>query len=115
MILTAVGALACTGVSYIFVKIMYPDIFEETTRFFFLANLGQILYFISGSLMVVIMSFSKEKMQLVINGVYGVSFCAIVIPMTMAFGINGIAYGLVIISSFRFLLTAFIGAKKLSK
>lgn len=114
LVLTAVGALACTGVSYIFVKIMYPDIFEEAKRFFFLANLGQILYFISGSLMVVIMSFSKEKMQLAINGVYGACFCLVVIPMTMALGINGIAYGLVIISFIRFILTAFIGVKKLS-
>ncbi|MBQ9305302.1 lipopolysaccharide biosynthesis protein [Butyrivibrio sp.] len=115
LILTVVGALACTGVSYIFVKIMYPDIFQEATRYFFLANLGQILYFISGSLMVVIMSFSKEKMQLVINSVYGAGFCLIVIPMTMTLGINGIAYGLVIISFLRYLLAAIIGIRKLSK
>ena len=115
LVLTVIGALMCTGVSYIFVKIMYPDIFLEASKYFFLANLGQILYFISGSLMVMIMSFSKEKMQLVINLVYGINFCLIVIPMTFIMGINGIAYGLVIISFLRFLLTAVIGVNKLSK
>lgn len=115
LVLTLIGALMCTGVSYIFVKIMYPDIFSEASKYFFLANLGQILYFISGSLMVMIMSFSKEKMQLVINLVYGISFCLIVIPMTFLLGINGIAYGLVIISLLRFLLTVMIGVNKLSK
>ena len=92
---------------------MYPDIFEEAVKYFFLANLGQILYFISGSLMVIIMSFSKEKMQLVINLLYGISFVIIVIPMTIINGITGMAVGLVVVSFLRFLFTATIGIWKL--
>ena len=115
LVLTVIGAFACTLVSYIFVKIMYPDIFEEAIKYFFVANLGQILYFISGSLMVIIMSFSKEKMQFVINLCYGISFCIIVIPMAMTMGLSGIAYGLVIVNLIRFLFTGFIGVKRLSK
>ena len=114
LLLTLLGAFACTLVSYIFVKIMYPDIFAEATKYFFIANLGQILYFISGSLMVVIMSFSKEKMQLVINLCYGISFCIIVIPMSIYMGLSGIAYGLVIVNLIRFIMTGYIGIKRLS-
>ena len=112
--LTVIGAFACTVVSYVFVKIMYPDIFEEAAHYFFIANLGQILYFISGSLMVIIMSFSKEKMQFVINLCYGISFAVIVIPMAVVMGLPGIAYGLVIVNLIRFLLTVFIGVRRLS-
>jgi len=115
LILTIVGAFVFTGVSYLFVKIMYPDIFEEAVKYFFVANLGQILYFISGSLMVIIMSFSKEKMQLVINLLYGISFVLIVIPLTIINGIAGMAIGLVGVSFLRFLFTTIIGIRKLGK
>ena len=115
LFLTVAGAFMCTGISYLFVRIMYPDIFEEAVKYFFVANLGQILYFISGSLMVMIMSFSKEKMQLVINLLYGISFVIIVIPMTIVSGITGMAVGLAVVSFLRFLFTAITGIWKLEK
>ncbi len=109
------GAFICTAVSYVFVRIMYPDVFEETVQYFFVANLGQILYFISGSLMVIILSFSKEKMQLLINAVYALSFCVIVIPAAFVMGLDGLAYGLVAVNMIRFVVTAVIGLKKIRK
>lgn len=115
LVLTVIGAICCTGVSYLFVQIMYPDVFEETVPYFFVANLGQILYFISGSLMVIIMSFSAEKLQLLINAVYAVAFCVVVIPMTYTLGLPGIAYGLVIVNLVRFGFTMILGMKKLNK
>ncbi len=113
LILSVIGAFVCTAASYIFVRIMYPDVFEEAVRYFFVANLGQILYFISGSLMVVILSFSKEKMQLFINVIYAVSFCLIVIPATFMYKLDGMAYGLVIVNLLRFALTVIIGIKRI--
>jgi hypothetical protein len=59
LVLSMVGAFVCTAVSYVFVRIMYKDVFDEAVNYFFMANLGQILYFISGSLMVIVMSFTK--------------------------------------------------------
>ncbi len=115
MLLSVIGAFICTGVSFIFVRIMYPDVFEETVKYFFVANLGQILYFISGSLMVIILSFSKEKLQLFINIVYAISFCVIVIPAAFIWKLDGLAYGLVVVNAIRFIVTAFIGMKKISK
>ncbi len=113
IILSIVGALACTFVSMIFVQIMYPDVYDETRKYFFLANLGQILYFISGSLMVIVMSFTKEKLQLVINIIYIVVFAIVVVPVTILFGLDGMAVGLVIVSLVRLLVTMAFGISKL--
>jgi O-antigen/teichoic acid export membrane protein len=110
---SALLALFCTGVSYIFVKLMYPDVFEQARPYFFLANLGQILFFLSGSLMVVVLSFTKEKLQLVINIVYVISFAAVVIPGTVMFGLTGLAVGLVIVNCIRLLVTVLFGLKAL--
>ncbi len=112
-VLSIIGAFVCTVVSMVFVKIMYPDVFDEAQDYFFLANLGQILYFISGSLMVIIMSFTKEKMQLVINVIYIVAFAAIVVPLTFIQGLFGMAIGLVAVNFIRLIATAVIGISKL--
>ena len=110
---SAILAFVCSGVSYIFVKLMYPEVFPEAKEFFFLANLGQILFFLSGSLMVVVLSFTKEKLQLVINVVYVISFAAVVIPLSFMFGLAGMAYGLVIVNFLRLIVTVIFGLRAL--
>jgi O-antigen/teichoic acid export membrane protein len=115
LLISAIGAFACTGVSYIFVKLMYAEVFEEARSYFFLANLGQILYFLSGTLMVIVMSFTKEKLQLVINVIYVIAFAAVVIPGTVLFGLTGMAYGLVMVNAIRFLVSVFLGLRACPK
>ena len=83
--------------------------------FFFLANLGQLMYFISGSLMVILLAFTEEKLQLVINVIYGIAFAVIVIPATYFGGIVGISYGLVAVNAVRFILVIMLGVRRLGK
>ena len=71
---------------------MYANVFEAAKPYFLLANAGQIFYFISGSLMVVVLNFTKEKYQLYINIVYLIVFAVVVIPAILMFGLNGIAW-----------------------
>ncbi len=104
----------CTAVSYVFVKIMYPDVFARAKEYFLIANLGQLLYFLSGTLMVVALSFSEEKLQMIINLIYAAAFSLVVIPMTVFMGISGMAYGLVLVNSLRFLVTVIMGLYQLS-
>ncbi|MCR4902283.1 MAG: hypothetical protein K6A23_05450, partial [Butyrivibrio sp.] len=103
------AAIGSTVVSYIFVKLMYPDIFDAARQYFLVANLGQVLYFISGSLMVIILKMTGEKLQLVISIIYAVLFLVIVVPMTYFSGLWGIAWGLLIINVARFLIVMFLG------
>ena len=109
--LALVAAIGSTVVSYIFVKLMYPEVFDTAKKYFFVANLGQVLYFISGSLMVIILKMTGEKLQLVISIIYAVLFLIVVVPMTYFIGLWGIAWGLLIINSARFLIVMFFGMK----
>ncbi len=95
--------------SHIFVKIMYPDIYAAAKPLFLVANAGQILYFISGSLMVVVMRFIDEKYQLVINITYAIIFALVVIPCVYFWKLWGIAYGLLIVNALRFIIVAVFG------
>ncbi len=107
--LILLGTAVCSGVSVIFVRILYPDVYEMASAWFVLANAGQICYFLSGSLMVIVLNFTKEKLQLTINLIYLAVFALLVIPMTWRAGLAGMAIGLCLVNGFRFLLTAGLG------
>ena len=115
LVVTAVLTAVCTAASYVFVKIMYPDVFAKAKEYFLIANLGQLLYFLSGTLMVVVLSFSDEKLQMIINCIYAAAFAAVVIPMTVFMGSSGMAYGLVLANFLRFIVTVISGLNQLSQ
>jgi O-antigen/teichoic acid export membrane protein len=112
----AVFVVGCFVASHIFVGIMYPgEVYNAAKEYFFLANAGQILYFISGSLMVVVLRFTDEKYQLIINMTYAVLFALIVIPSVWLYGLWGITFGLLAVNAIRFILVAAVGFLSIRK
>jgi len=105
----------CVGVSYIFVGIMYADIFEIAEPYFWLANLGQVFYFVSNTLTVVLLRFTDEKYQLYINLIYLAVFVALAIPMTYIWQLWGMAWALVIVNVIKILVVAVVGKVQLGR
>lgn len=101
----------CTCASYVFVKIMYHDVFHMVAEYLWIANAGQVFYFISGTLMVVLMRFVNEKYQLYVNALYVAVFFVLAIPMTMQWEIWGMAAAVLISNVFRIVLIAWFGEK----
>ena len=107
-----VALFACYLASVIFIKILHPEVFEAAKPYFFLANAGQIFYFIANCLMTVILRVASEKYQMYINIIYVIIFAATVIPMTISMGIWGITIALLITNAAKFTLTAIVGFVK---
>lgn len=107
MVLTVI----CTGVSYVFVKLMYYNVFETAKEYLWIANAGQVFYFISGTLMVVLMRFADEKYQLYVNILYVAVFFVLAVPLTVRWGIWGMASAILISNFFRIISIAFVGEK----
>jgi len=108
-----VCGLLCAFVSDIFVKYMYADIYLEAKEYFVIANMGQVLFFVSSTLMVIVMNFTKENLQLFINEIYFVVFLCVVLPAAHFFGLYGIAYGIFFVNLFRLLFVFWQGYKNL--
>ena len=109
---TLLGALAfggCSIASPIFLKIFYPSLYGEVLRYIVPAILGQIFYFISGILLVVLLKFNGEKRQFFINATYFAEFFIIVSLMTYFMGLNGFIYGTLIANAIRFIGVAALG------
>lgn len=104
---------ACVGVSYVFVKLMYADIFELVKPYFWLANLGQVFYFISNTLTVILLRFTEEKYQLYINLFYLAAFALLAIPMTAVWALWGMAWALVIVNLLKIAAIMAVGKMKL--
>ncbi len=113
--LGVVAVVGCFIASEIFVKLFYPDVFNEAEQYFLLASAGQVFYFISNCLMTVILRVASEKYQMYINIVYIVIYAATVIPLTMSLGIWGMTIALLITNGLKFAITTFVGLVKTNK
>lgn len=103
----------CFGVSFIFVRIMYADIFELVRPYLWFANLGQVFYFIANTLTVILLRFTDEKYQLVINILFLIVFVVLAIPMTFVFRLWGMAIALVAVNLIKILIIMFVGCAKI--
>ena len=109
ILLGAVVFAACTIASPIFVKILYPNLYESCKEYFALANLGQVLYFISNMLSVIALRFMKESWQLYINIGYTIVFFAIGIPAIIYGGLYLFAWAIIVTNLIRLLVVIGIG------
>lgn len=116
MFVMAIVITACSViVSEFFVRIMYPNVYDMARDYFIVANAGQVFYFMSGSLMVIVLKFAKENMQLIINICHLVVFALLAVPGAIIYGLSGLAYGLLAANLFRFVLVVVIGLVQLGK
>ncbi|MBR2352963.1 MAG: hypothetical protein IKA76_00480 [Clostridia bacterium] len=111
----AVAFLGCMIVSPWLIGKLYPDQLEEVRAYLAPAILGQIFYFVSGVLMIVLLRFKGEKKQLIFNGGYAVIFFGSVAAGTVLDGLNGFIVSILIANGIRFLgavVWGLIGRKK---
>ena len=112
---TALLSGVCIFISYIFVSIMYPNVYEQAKPLIPVAIIGQVFYFISGTLMVVLLRFTAEKLQFIINGIYFAVYICLSIWGVNNNGLMGFAVGILIANFLRMLITYIFGMTKLEK
>ena len=88
-------------------------IIGHLTKYLWCANLGQVFYFIANTLTVILLRFTDEKYQLVINILFLIVFVVIAIPMTFAFGLWGMAIALVAVNLIKILIIMAVGCAKI--
>lgn len=112
----ALGFVGCLAVSPLFIKILYSaDILNQALPYIVPAILGQIFYFVSGMLMIVLLHFKGEKKQLIFNACYAVIFFACVIAGTALGGLTGFVWSVCTANALRFAIAVvwgFVGKKK---
>ena len=95
--------------SNIFVMIMFHDVYEQEKPLFLLANSGQIFYFIYESLMVIVLRFTGEKLQIILNAGYAVVFFAAAVPAVLFGGLHGLAVAILAVNIARYVAVTLVG------
>ena len=69
----------------------------------------QVFYFISESLMVIVLRFTGEKLQIILNAGYAVIFFAAAIPAVLFGGLYGLAAAIFAVNIVRYLAVTLAG------
>lgn len=107
-ILLFTGVCAVGG--YIVLLLLYPTELDAVKEFLLVGSLGQVIYFITGIMTVVLIRFAKKSYQVYINLAFGVAFFGLGIPATISRGIWGFAIAMVIACAVRWLVAVLLGA-----
>ena len=88
---------------------------EAARKLFWIANAGQVFFFLSNTMMVVVLRFATEKYQIYIGTIYTILFVVIIIPFMLFWGLWGMAAGLLIINILKFTIITGLGFYALKK
>ncbi len=102
LVFGSVSLVGCMIVSPWLIRILYPDNLADVTPYLFPAILGQIFYFVSGVLMMILLRFKGEKRQLIFNASYAAIFFACVAAGTALWGLTGFVWSIVVANALRF-------------
>lgn len=93
---------ACTVASYIIIPFLYPQTSVEASKYFFIANISSIIYFITSFFTVILLRYGKEKLQFYVNLIYAVAFFIFCVPACIFWGIGGLCVALIIVNAIKF-------------
>lgn len=112
----AIVLIAGTTVgSHIFVYLFYRQDYDIVRPLFLMANAGQVFFFLSNTMMTVVLRFAPAKYQMIMGIVYAAVFVAGVLPAMYFFGIWGAVWGLLGINVMKLLLITALGYVALRK
>lgn len=109
LVVGGLGIGACLLGSYILLPFLYADTFALAKAYILPAITGQLFYFISNVLLVVLLRFRGEKKQFLMNLVYAIEFFLLVFLGTSLFGLVGFVWATLIANVLRFVLIALWG------
>ena len=116
--LSALAVILIAGTtlgSHIYVYLFYREDYNVVKNLFLLANAGQVFFFMSNTMMTVVLRFAPERYQLIMGVIYAVLFFAAVVPAMYLYKIWGAVWGLLAVNVVKFLLITMLGFLALSK
>lgn len=99
----------------IFVRLFYPDLYEATVPVMTIVNISQILGLLSAYLFIVVLSFTDEKLQLVLQGIHLVLIVILVNIFTSRYQLPGFSAAVLAANAIRVLLIVLVGFYILNK
>lgn len=104
--------LGCAVATPIFIKLLYPQMYESTKKLILPASLAQIFCILSSVVTGVILTICSEKWQLIVQGLYAAVFLTAGVFLTLQFGIWGFTAASVLANTILFFSVIILGICK---
>lgn len=96
----------------LFVWLFYRNLYESVKPLMTIVNITQVLGMLSGYLFIVVLTFTKELWQLVLQLVHLAVLLALILIFTGPHGIMGFAVAVLVANTIRVILVVILGLKK---
>jgi len=93
---------ACTVASYIIIPFLYPETSVAASKYYLIANISSIIYFITSFFTVILLRYGKEKLQFYVNLIYAIAFFIFCVPACIFWGIGGLCAALILVNVIKF-------------
>ena len=104
-----VATLGCLLASHLFLPLLYGEVFAAARPILLPAILAQVLFFVSGVLMVVLLRYYGEKRQLFLNTLFLVLFFTLALFLTREGGLRGFVQAALLANALRLFSLAVCG------
>lgn len=95
--------LGCIVGTPIFIKLFYPELYDEIIQYNLIVNLGVIIGFISTMFMSILLTQGKEAIQMTIQCVWGAGYIAAAYFFVSQYELWGLAYVTLVANSLKLL------------
>ncbi len=99
----------------IFIRLLYGELYEGVRDLITVVNLSQILGLLSAYLFIVVLTFTEEKWQMILQAVHLVILTVLVLTVTGSYGILGFSVAVLAANAIRVLAVIGLGLIRLRK
>ncbi|MGI6012156.1 MAG: lipopolysaccharide biosynthesis protein [Ruminococcus sp.] len=107
--------LCCQIGTPLFVKIFYPDLYTSVRPLMTVVNLTQVLALYSAFLFILVLTFTNETWQLILQAAHLVIMAVLVVIFTLKDGIVGFSYGALLANAIRVAAVIILGFGKIRR
>ena len=107
--------LFCQIATPIFVRLLYPDLYEAVRGLVTVVNLTQVLGMFSAFLFILVLTFTDEKWQLILQSGHLILMTVLVLCLTGQYGIMGFSCAVLAANVVRVFAVTALGFAKLCK
>lgn len=115
LVCIALGTGAAIIGSHILIRLLYPRNYADAKAYFLIANLTQVVYFISNIITTILLRFAKINRQLIIDTVYAVLFLLLCPTAAHFYGFPGFCTALLIVNFVRYFVGIYCCYQSLRK
>lgn len=114
-VVTIVGAaffIACLIVTPIFIRLLYPNMYESTAPLIAIVSVSQIFCFLSSVILTIVLTVCSSKWQLIVQSIYGVLFIVFGCLTAKSGNLFVFSIAALVVNALRYIMVCVLGVLK---